>query len=127
MHHYERDWFELWKSWWLVVECMLNWWIFVYDYGYCYCFPSNYCHLMFVDFFYNKLTLTIFVPCGWYLWWSRTFIHGSRQTTLEYAKWDSFVEPPSQHDDVGIILGESCVLLINSSVAGFVVFFYLGM
>ena len=90
MHHYERDWFELWKSWWLVVECMLNWWIFVYDYGYCYCFPSNYCHLMFVDFFYNKLTLTIFVPCGWYLWWSQTFIHGSRWTTLDDVEGDSF-------------------------------------
>ena len=32
--------------------------------------------------------------------------------------WDSFVEPSCWCDDVGIILGESCVLLISSSVAG---------
>jgi len=31
----------------------------VYDYGLCYCFLANYGHLMFVDFFYNKLTLAI--------------------------------------------------------------------
>jgi len=31
------------------------------------------------------------------------------------------VEPPSRRDDVGIILGESCVLLINSFVVGSIV------
>ena len=27
--------------------------------NYGYCFLTNYCHLMFVDFFYNKLALAI--------------------------------------------------------------------
>jgi len=76
-----------------------------------------------VNFFYNKLTIAIFVLCGWYLWWSRTFIRGSRWTIVEYTKWDSFVELLSQRDDVGIILGESPVLLINSSVPGSILFF----
>jgi len=31
----------------------------VYDYGICYCFLANHGHLMFVDFFYNKLTIAI--------------------------------------------------------------------
>jgi len=35
-----------------------------------------------------------------------------------------FMEPPSQCDDVGIILGESCVLLINSSIANAIIFFF---
>ena len=38
---------------------MLDWWIFVYNYGICYCFLANHGHFMFVDFFYNKLTLAI--------------------------------------------------------------------
>ena len=59
MHHIEHDWLELWKSWWLVVNCLLDWCIFVYDYGICYYFLSNHGHLMFVDFFYNKLTIAI--------------------------------------------------------------------
>jgi len=46
-------------------------------------------------------------------------------TVVEYEKWDSFVEPPSRCDDVEIILGESCVLLINSSVAGYIIFFWI--
>ena len=37
------------------------------------------------------------------------------------------MELPSQHDDIGIILGESCVLLINSSVAGSIILFELRM
>ena len=31
----------------------------MYDYGICYCFLANHGHLMFVDFFYNKLTIAI--------------------------------------------------------------------
>jgi len=81
----------------------------------------------FKHFFYNKLTIEIFVPCSWYLWWSRTFVRGSRWTTVEYMKWDSFREPPSQHDDVRIILGESCVLLINTFVASFIILFEFRM
>jgi len=42
---------------------------------------------------------------------------------VEYLKLDSFMELPSRHDDVGIILGESCVLLIISSVAGSIILF----
>jgi len=37
------------------------------------------------------------------------------------------MELPSQRDDVGIILGESYVLLINSSVAGSIILFELRM
>jgi len=44
-------------------------------------------------------------------------------TAVEYKKWDSFVEPPSQPDDFGIILGESCVFLINSSIVGSIILF----
>ena len=62
-----------------------------------------------------------FVQCGWYLWWSWIIVHGSRMTVVEDKERDSFVEPSSRRDDVGIILGESCVLLINSSIAGFVI------
>ena len=73
-----------------------------------------------ISFIINS-PLAIFVPCGWYLLWSQTFVRGSRMTTVEYMKWDSFVEPPSWRDDVGIILGESCVLLTNSSIADSVI------
>ena len=59
MNHTMHDWLDLWKSWRLVVKCMSNWWIIQYDYGYCYSFLAHYCHLMLVDFFYNKLTLAI--------------------------------------------------------------------
>ena len=31
----------------------------MYGYGNCYCFIANHGHLMFVYFFYNKLTLAI--------------------------------------------------------------------
>jgi len=62
-----------------------------------------------------------FVPCGWYLWWSRILVRGSRMTTVEDEEWDSFVEPPSQRNDIEIILRESCLLLINSSIVGFVI------
>jgi len=31
----------------------------MYDYGYCYYFLANDCHLMFVGFFYNKLIFVI--------------------------------------------------------------------
>jgi len=44
-------------------------------------------------------------------------------TTVECEKLDSFVEPPSRRDDIGIILGKSCVLLINSSIAGSIILF----
>ena len=37
------------------------------------------------------------------------------------------MEPPSRRDDVGIILGENCVLLINSSVVGSIILFELRM
>jgi len=43
-------------------------------------------------------------------------------SAVEYEKRDSFVEQPSRHDDVEIILGESCVLLINSSIADSMIF-----
>ena len=33
------------------------------------------------------------------------------------------MKPPSRRDDVGIILGEICVLLINSSIAGSIMLF----
>jgi len=33
------------------------------------------------------------------------------------------MESPSRRDYVGIILGESCVLLINASIAGSVILF----
>ena len=62
-----------------------------------------------------------FVPCGWYLWWSRILVRGSRMTTVEDEEWDSFVEPPSRRNDIEIILRESCLLLINSSIVGFVI------
>ena len=39
-------------------------------------------------------------------------------TVVEDKERDSFVEPSSRRDDVGIILGESCVLLINSFIVG---------
>ena len=61
-----------------------------------------------INFFYNNLTPRNFEPCGWYLWWSQTFVGGSRMTAVEYDKWDSFVDPLSRRDDVGIILGELC-------------------
>ena len=32
----------------------------MYDHGICYCFLANHGHLVFVDIFYNKLTLVIF-------------------------------------------------------------------
>jgi len=37
------------------------------------------------------------------------------------------VEPPSRRDDDEIILGENCVLLINSFVAGSIILFELKM
>ena len=78
-----------------------------------------------VNFFYNKLTLAIYVPCGWYLWWSQNFARGSRRTIVEYMKWDFFVELPSRSDDVGIILKERFVLLINSSIASSTIPFWI--
>ena len=30
----------------------------------------------------------MFVLCGWNLWWSQTFVYGSRWTIVEYVKWD---------------------------------------
>jgi len=91
MHHTEHDWLELWKRWWLVVKCMLNWWIFVCDYGIFYYFLANHCQLMFWWFFYNKFTIAIFVSCGWYLWRSRTFVCGSKWTTINDVERNSFV------------------------------------
>ena len=44
-------------------------------------------------------------------------------TAIEYEKSDSFVESSSRRDDVRIILGESFVLLINSSIAGSIILF----
>ena len=35
---------------------------------------------------------------------------GSRMIAIGCREYDSGEEPPSRHDDVGIILGESCVL-----------------
>ena len=49
-------------------------------------------------------------------------------TAVEDEKWDSFVEPPNQRDDVEIILEKSCILLINSFIVGYVILFvYLKM
>ena len=62
-----------------------------------------------------------FVLCGWYLWWSRILVRGSRMTAVDDEEWDSFVEPSSRRDDIEIILGESCILLINSSIAGSII------
>ena len=91
MHHIEHDWLELWKSWWIVVKCMLYWLIIVHEHGTSYYFLANYGYLIIVGFFCNKLILAIFVPCGWYLWWSWTFVRGSKWTTVDYMEWDSFV------------------------------------
>jgi len=44
-------------------------------------------------------------------------------TAIEYEKSDSFGESSSRRDDVRIILGESFVLLINSSIAGSIILF----
>ena len=78
--------------------------MFVWAYDICECFLTNYGYLIFllISFIINS-PFVIFVPCGCYLWWSQTFVCGSRMTTVEYEKWDSFVELPSRCDDVGII------------------------
>ena len=52
---------------------------------------ANYGYLIIVVFFCHKLTLAIFVPCDWYLWWSWIFVRGSRWTIVDYIEWDSFV------------------------------------
>ena len=75
---------------------------------------ANYDYLIIVDFLCNKLTLAIFVTCGW--WCSRTFIRGNILTVVDYIEWDSFVGAAKPMYDIGIILGESYVLLIKSSV-----------
>ena len=59
MHHTKHDLLGLWNSWWIVVKCMLNWLIIVYEHGTCYFSLANYGHLIIVGFFYNKLTLAI--------------------------------------------------------------------
>ena len=127
MNHTEYDWLELWKvDDYLLSVCWTN--------GH-FCMSMVFVNVFllimviwfFVDSFYNKLTHAIFVPCGWYMWWSWTFIRGSRWTTIDYMEWDILLESPSRRGDVGIILGDGCVLLINSSVTSSIILFELRM
>ena len=110
MHHTEHDWLELWTNddYLLSVcwtnECLSKLMIFVNVFLLIVVIWFFFC----INFFYNNLTPRNFEPCGWYLWWSQTFVGGSRMTAVEYDKWDSFVDPLSRRDDVGIILGELC-------------------
>ena len=115
MHHTEQDWLELWKGWWLVVKCMLDWWIFVYNYGICYCFliimviwcllisfiinsPLQFCSVCLVPVMIANLRL-------WEQMYNNRW-HGER-----FFLWES----PSRHDDVEIILEKSCILLSTPS------------
>ena len=55
--------------------------------------------------FYNKLTLVIFVPCDWCLWWSQTFVRGSRWASVGGLEGSLLLELPSRCDNVGIYFG----------------------
>ena len=55
--------------------------------------------------FYNKLTLAIFVPCGWCRWWSQTFVRGSRWASVGGLEGSLLLELPSRCDNVGIYFG----------------------
>ena len=68
----------------LIDICVWLWYLLMFSYS---LWPFDFC----VDSFCNKLTLAIFVLCGWCLWWSRTFVRESRWTTVDYMEWDSFV------------------------------------
>jgi len=75
--------------------------------------------------FYNELSLAILYrvvdtcddrePCSW-----------EQNNCSRVQEVRFFVEPPSRRDDVGIILEESCVLLINSSIAGSIILLLIG-
>ena len=68
--------------------------------------------------FYNKLIFTIFVSCDWCLWWSRTFIHGSRWATVGDLEGSILLEPPSRRDNFGIYFGGELCFVMNSSLVG---------
>ena len=68
--------------------------------------------------FYNKLTLAIFVPCDWCLWWSQTFICGSIYEIVGDLEGNLLLEPPSRHDNIGIYFGGDLCFVMNSSLAG---------
>ena len=81
------------------------------------CYLVNHCHLVFF-IFYNKLTLAIFVPCDWCMWWSRTFVRGSRWAAIGDLEGSLLLESPSRHDNVGIYFGGELCFVINSSLVG---------
>ena len=73
--------------------------------------------------FYNKLTFAIFVPCDWCLWWSRTFIRGSRWAVVGDLEGSLLLELPSQRDNIGIYFRRELCFVTNSSLVGSFIFF----
>ena len=122
MHHTEHDWLELWidDDYLLSVcwtsECLCKLMIF---FNVFLLWLFDFC----INFFYNKLTPRNFCTVWLVPVMIANLYSWEQNDNSIYEKWDSFVEPSSRRDDVGIILGESCVLLISSSIAGSIILF----
>ena len=119
MHHSEHNWLEL------CMDDEYSYWFMnvVYIHDICLFFFTNcgYLNLVLVFFIMNsplQFSIVWLIPVM-----IANLVCGSRMTAIECKKWDSIVEPPSRRDDVGIILGESCVLLINSSIVSSIILF----
>ena len=69
--------------------------------------------------FYNKLTFAIFVPCDWCLWWSRTFVRGSRWAAIGDLEGSLLLELPSRCDNIEIYFGGELCFVMNSSLVDF--------
>jgi len=74
--------------------------------------------------FYNKLIFSIFVPCDWCLWWSRTFVRGSRWAAAGDLEGSLLLEPLSRCHNVGIYFGGELCFVMNSPLIGSLNLFY---
>jgi len=109
-----------WVRGWMMSNCwmwMMNtFWIWVLNN--CCCVCSSCLPMFLANCGYLELVLVLFImnsPLQFCIVWLipvmiTNIVRGSRMTTVGCRKWNSGEEPLSRRDDIGIILGGSCVL-----------------